>query len=509
MSLAPGWAILFLTGRWRALPPLRCWCLALLLGTASYPVLFYAARALGVPLTYWRLVAFVAAALVIAGQQCWRYRSQLGRLDQLEWCAVAVLGLTVGTRVVVALPYPFPAWADSLHHCLITELTVKYGVLPRTLAPYFDVDLAQYHLGVYTITGAFATLSGLPSHTALVWITQWASACGALGIYYVLDRYAGRLAAVAALILVGLVLHQPAIYFSYGRVTQLAANLFVLAAWVETIHALQVWTHEAGRRARAGATVVAGLLCGVVTLTHFRVSVLLVLLVAPTLAWMAWRAWHAARIPQFTTGLAAVTVVAAVVAGPAVVPALAWHVLPRLAALNQFGVAVIGQSPAPYAYAAYVTPAALGVWRGCWIVIVVAGAVGLISRSRLALSMIVWIGLTVAFYLGQALHPLFDLMNPGFVMVMLYLPAGVLFGCAVQAVVAPLAATWRGMPALVVGVAALATPATLSITTAESFRFFVTRADEQAMSWIRRRTPGDAVFAVNTTSWVPGIVHGT
>jgi hypothetical protein len=43
----------------------------------------------------------------------------------------------------------------------------------------------------------------------------------------------------------------------------------------------------------------------------------------------------------------------------------------------------------------------------------------------------------------------------------------------------------------------------------EPFRFFMTESDRRAMRWIRRHTPPEAVFAINTTFWVPGIAHGT
>jgi hypothetical protein len=508
MILAPGWALLFLTGRWRRLPPLQSWCLALFLGTALYPTLFYAARVSGVVLTRGRLVALVAGALVVAVVQWWHHRAQLRRLDQLEWCAVAVVALTIATRIILAIANPFPAWADSLHHCLITDLTTRHGTLPRTLVPYFDVDLGQYHLGVYALTGGFATLTGLPAHTALVWIIQWVSACGALGVYYVLDRHAGRVAAVAALVLVGLVLHQPAIYFNYGRVTHLTANLLLLPAWVETIHALRAWIREGGGRACSGPSLVAGLLCGAVALTHFRVTVLLALIIAPTVAWMMWQSLRVGGARRLGLGLAAVALVAGVVAAPAVIPAMAWHIAPRLASLHQVdGLGALWQPAASYAYAGYVTPAALDYWRGCWIVIGFGGVVALIRRATLGVAMLGWIALTVAFYAMQARHPAFDIMNPGFVMLMLYLPAGVLFGAAIHEAAPRAAAASRWTLVLMLVAAAAAVPTTLSI--AEPYRFFVTRADERAMAWIRRETSPDAIFAVNTTSWVPGIVHGT
>ena len=47
------------------------------------------------------------------------------------------------------------------------------------------------------------------------------------------------------------------------------------------------------------------------------------------------------------------------------------------------------------------------------------------------------------------------------------------------------------------------------VTEIESFRYFVTPEDVTAMEWIKKNTPPDALFAVNTYFWLPYAPHGT
>ena len=126
MFLLPGGALLAMSSlwpRWHGFPRIG---IIIGLSGAFYPVLFYTLR-------FWlptvRLNAPIMAALLVLcalvmmvrlrGQ--WR---QLLALDVLEWCAVTLLGITLFSRLWFAHLHPYPAWTDSLHHALLTRMTM-------------------------------------------------------------------------------------------------------------------------------------------------------------------------------------------------------------------------------------------------------------------------------------------------------------------------------------------------------------------------------------------------
>jgi hypothetical protein len=145
-----------------------------------------------------------------------------------------------------------------------------------------------------------------------------------------------------------------------------------------------------------------------------------------------------------------------------------------------------------------------------WVT-VAAFVVGLIRRSKLVLGSLFWLiclfGLGYAYLLGLRL---LNLTNLGAVLIMLYLPIGIVIGVAVTEIMRAvrnhrLVAYGFSVLFLLAGI--LAAPA--RATTIEAYRYFVTPADVAAMEWINTHTEPDALFAVNTYFWLPGAPHGT
>ena len=289
----PGWALLALGRAWRTWAPLQAWALALALGVAFYPVLYALAGALGVWATLDRtaLLAILGLALLVAAWRLGRGAGAIVRFARLEQVAIVVVLATLATRLWVAHVEPFPAWSDSLHHVLLTELTARDGRLPSTMNPFFPIPLGRYHLGLYALTASVQTLAEVPAHVAVTWVAQVLSGLCGLGVYLVLDRHAGRVPAVIGAIIAGLISHQPAFYVNWGRFTQLAAQTILLPAWLlawELLRRAVAAAAPAGERAGRGEASVpppltvgapyACLLLAAVFLIHLRVGVFLVLL---------------------------------------------------------------------------------------------------------------------------------------------------------------------------------------------------------------------------------------
>ena len=228
----------------------------------------------------------------------------------------------------------------------------------------------------------------------------------------------------------------------------------------------------------------------------------------------AWELWHARRAGQTrrvlvpVVGMGALTLL---LVGPVLPEAMTVYLSPS--AMAHLPADQATQARATYFEFPLSSVEALA--GPVWLVVLsaLAALLGVWRRSRLALLTVGWVLALLALGYAYLLNvPVLNLTNLGAVLIMLYLPMGFLLGAAVQALLAlALARGWRwargAASALVVAAALLMAP--LRVSAVEPFRFFVTPADVPAMAWISEYTPPDALFAVNTTFWLPRAPHGT
>ncbi|MEZ4834263.1 MAG: hypothetical protein R2873_20145 [Caldilineaceae bacterium] len=516
MLLIPGWFALTVTGIWRQWPGLQGWLLATGIGISFYPVLFYASRFVLPWLTFgpYKMSALLLAMLVIVVWQLRRDGATVLRFHTLDWMALVALLLTIATRFWIIRDRPFPAWSDSVHHSILTQLTAVTGQLPYTLEPYFPIPLDQYHLGLYSLSATLQWIAQVPAHTALQWTAQVLNALCAVGVYLVLARKVGRTGAIVGAVTAGLLFSQPALYVNWGRFTQIASQAVLLVGWLLVWEALTAWTTARRElwREVAGYTVIAATATASVFLLHFRVAAFYLPLLAMTVLCILWQA----RRDHRTLGLAVWGIVAVgglslLLVLPSLVDALRVYVTGKLAATAAAGAptrsALSGYfdfplSSYPYLVGApwwflYATMAALGV--------------GLVRRRRLAIFGLLWVlglfGIGFAYLLGIRM---LNVTNLGAVLIMLYLPAGLIWGVFAEEIVH--LARGSAKVAYAVGAAALLAGVAMAparASTIEAYRWFVTPADVAAMSWIQSHTEDDALFAVNTYFWTPRAPHGT
>ena len=530
----PGWALLVAAPAWRRLPALQAWALALALGVAFWPVLFTVAGAVpgAPPLGRTALLGILGVASVAAAWGLRRLPLAPVRLARLEQIALLVIAATLATRVIVAHAHPFPAWADSLHHVVLTELTARAGRLPATMDPYFPVPLARYHVGFYALSGAVQVLTDMPAHVAVTWVAQVLSGLCGLGVYLVLDRYVGRLPAVLGAIVVGLVSHQPAFYVNWGRFTQLAAQTILLPAWLavaEALRALQPASSSASSRGpaalaaaqpdageRASFAAWAALLVAGVFLLHLRVAVFLALLLGLTLAVALRRVRRDAQARRATLVAASALLTAALVlSGPRLLRAVAEYASGHWAAvLFQGGLRagvhdrLLGD-PEYFSFSreavAYLFADALPL-----AAVLAATLLAVLRRNRLASMMAVWSLLLLALAEAHRLQvPILNVTNLGAVLILLYLPASVIVACGVAEALAWLRAGPGAQTVVLLAFLALgAAGARERVTQVEPSRFFVTAADLSAMRWLDENAATNATVAVRSTFWLPNAPHG-
>jgi hypothetical protein len=514
MLMLPGWAILAATDTWRLWDRLQRWCVAIGLSIAFYPVLFYSLRTIcpALKLGPYKMATLLA---LCTGIIIWKlrhdWRDQVA-FDGLEWLAIAVAGITVFTRFWIIREHPFPAWSDSLHHVLLTQITATAGQLPYDLQPYAPIPLNMYHLGLYALSATVQWLAQVPAHSALLWTAQLLSGLCGVGVFLVLDRKVSRFAAVIGVVVVGLLSHQPAFYVNWGRFTQLASQTILLIAWLVSWEAIAMWRRNSGSRTqRVSLAVQAGLLTGAVFLLHFRVAGFYLPLLAISVFWELWQSIREHRVRHAVYGIILVGAVSVVV----VLPAL-WGGLAAYVARSQpTAVAVAKVASGPSAYYDFPLSSIPYLAAHPWLLGLtgLSALLGILRRNKIVWAALLWIVALIAFGSAYRLGvPLLRFTNMGAILIMLYLPIGLIIGAAAHELCLVLGLQTLVRVRHLAAVSVLIIAFVFSYVRAadfEPYRYFVTDADVNAMAWINAHTPPDALFAINTDLWLPRSPIGT
>ena len=515
MFTLPGWALLAINHSWRQWSGLQRWCVAVGLSIAFYPVLFYWLRLVLPTFTLgpYRIVALLIGFGALIVWRMRRYWREQFAFDRLEWIAIGLFGATLFTRFWVIRDLPYPAWSDSLHHVILTQLTAVQGRLPVSMEPYFPVPLGQYHLGLYSLSASVEWLAQVPAHMALLWTAQALNGLCGLGVYLVLDRKVGRLGAVVGAAVVGLLSHQPALYVNWGRFTQISSQAVLLIAWLVTWEAMVSWKQSWPKHKVIilWNAAVAALLTSAVFLLHFRVAWFYIPLLAISVIWELWRTRRERQLGRVILGTTVIGICALILVFPTLWEALQVHISrtsapvvlsPSESAQTTESYFVFSWSSVPY----LVAPT--------WLIslAVLCAMLGLWRRNKLVIVSLVWIILLWlignTYLLGV---PLLNLTNMGAILIMLYLPIGLIIGATAEELIRlfELRSMWMTNVILGLVLAASFVASHVRVTEIEPYRYFVTPADVAAMDWIKANTPRDARFAVNTTFWLPRAPHGT
>jgi hypothetical protein len=509
LCLLPGWVLLTVRGLWRHWQGLQRWFVALGLGIAFYPVLFYFARWIVPFLTFgpYKLLALLA---VCAGVIAWNlrhdWRAQFDFAPS-EWIALGIVGATLLTRYWILRDHPYPAWTDSLHHTLLTQLTAINGQLPATMEPYAPIPLDQYHLGLYALTAAVQWLARVPAYTALLWVAQFLNGICGVGVYLLLDRYAGRRAALIGAVVAGLLGQHPAFYFNWGRFTQVAAQAIMVIAWAVTLDALECAIND--EPLPLWKLLLAAFLSGGVFLLHFRVAIFYGVLVIVGLLRLGLRAWKGRRLKSLGVAAGILGLFTLLVISPAIWRAVMWRVARIVTAVATTQSAARQTAQESYFVVTWTNVDYLVAPRWLIGVAVIAAFVVILRRSR-AIDQVLWAALLpllgMAYQLGI---PWLNVTNLSGILIMFYLPIAVVVGDTGGW----LLDRFRLPRGVYSGLLLLATLFCLNAayaraTDVESFRHFLTPEDVAAMTWIRENVPPDAVFAINTQFWLPRAPHG-
>lgn len=517
----PGSALLVATGTWRRWQGLQRYIVAIGLSLAFFPILFYITRLLfpSVVLGPYVLATLLLLAAAVTGWGWWKWRAFTLKPASLEAVALVVLGLTFLSRLWIAHQYPFPAWSDSLHHTLLTQLTADVGRLPTTLEPYFPNTLEMYHLGLYALSGSADMLAQVPAHTALVWTAQFLNGLCGVGIYLLLDRFVGRNGAVVGLAVAGLFSVHPALWANWGRFTQLSSLVVLPIAWALTLEVLTIndsdssssHTHKGGRR--GWLIVFAAMTTAAVFLFHFRVAIFYLLLLLPTVLIILWRAPSLRQRWTIIKSLSAIAILALLPILSVLWNAADLYFTARLAAAPQSTAAQRQELLQNYYRFPLNTIPHLAA--PIWLLVIsgLGGMVGLLRRNRIAAMILVWVVLLLLLGNAYLLEiSWLNVTNLGAILIMAYLPIGLLTGIGIEEGLKLISVEYRsGITAILMTFLLMVSlpAARARAITIEPYRHFMTPADAAAMSWINENVPEDATFAINTYPWLPNFWHGT
>ncbi|MGW8251757.1 MAG: DUF6541 family protein, partial [Anaerolineales bacterium] len=161
------------------------------------------------------------------------------------------------------------------HHTLIAQLLVDQRGLFDSWAPYAEMQTFTYHFGFHTLVTGLHYLTGFDMPGAVLWAGQLVNGLAVLCLYPLATRL-GRSAwaGVVAVLLAGLLSPMPMYYVNWGRYTQLAGQVILIAAvyliWDSLEEEQQGW-----RLPLLASLSLAGL-----ALTHLRVVIIAALFLA-------------------------------------------------------------------------------------------------------------------------------------------------------------------------------------------------------------------------------------
>ncbi|MGC9359131.1 MAG: DUF6541 family protein [Anaerolineae bacterium] len=513
----PGWGILMLLP---AGPDDDLWerlGLGAVLGACVWAVAFLWARVLGWRLGPWAggLLAVGLALLGIA----WRIRAGVGlgiriQRDGSRWhdlvMALIVLA-TLATRLLHVRDLVLPAWVDSPHHVLMTQLLLEQGMVPRSALPYMPVEGLHYHFGFHASAAPLVWFSRLRAADAVLLAGQCWQMLAPLAAYTLSWRlWRNRWAAVSAAGLVGVWLYMPAYYTTWGRYPHLVGLILFCFAAGRVPDLLR------GDRMGRSEMAVTALLSAGLGLAHFRILVLYVLWWLVALASVAW---ERRREPGWLRSLASKsgTVVLAVMALtlPWIV-FVASQVLPSVGETYGGWVAQDGDNAFPLRYFEGVTT------RVLLVLAALGGIWGLVRRTRETLPLIAWVALATLVSLPQVVGlPPSWLMSSSALAISFWVLVSILGGLLVGDLVGVARdaiserwelSTWQqgGAPVLAAAMTlAVGWGAWGMVDVVNPTTVLADVRDMDAMAWIRAETPESASFLVNARNWIPGISVGT
>lgn len=566
LFVLPGYALLVLLSPGEEFDLTQRLILAVGLSVAFFPLALYIATNLGIKLDGVK----VAGLLVICGGiSCWGLYCTLRRttgftfhISRFTFCAprftnsvgepghfillAFVFALSLVVRLLMIRGMPYPAWSDSYHHTIISQMIADVGMIPQSYQPYMPVEPFVYHFGFHAVVAFFHWITGMGIPEAVLVVGQVLNTLSVLTIY-LLTHYLtkDRWAALISALITGLLSVMPAYYVNWGRYPQLCGQVILPVAAVLTIKCLKTKDNIASQsslteaeRARLETFVhhVTPLFLAALTvvglfLAHYRVLLFYILFVG---IYLFGELWLARREPGKVGKLWLRALLLAVFSLVIIAPWLRLLIVQFARKVQQAHAQGFKLDPA-YNLVTWDIITSMGL-RPALLALAALGTLwGFWRRDKYAIVIVVW---AISLFILANPHwlrlPGTGLVNNGTVVMALYIPGSILAGFFVNYLRGatllaeePALSLLRGLRrrriglswemfthhgdyalmVLVILVSLWGAENTLELLTPETF--FVTPSDLKAMAWIRENIPHDARFAINTHFWLSYAAIGT
>jgi hypothetical protein len=458
-----------------------------------------------------------------------RWRHPTDRLFTVAFLFIFVVSLLV--RFLHIRNLVVPAWIDSVHHTLITQLIVAKGGVPQSYEPLLPIEEFIYHFGFHSLVAVFHWLTGLEITRAMLIVGQVINGLMVLSAYLLVKCLTGRrLAGLFGGLIVGSISIMPAYYVSWGRYTQLTGLVLLPSTIVLTMKSVEA--QVSGLRSQVSSLpcspapllpcslALAGLL-----LTHYRVTIfyggfLLAYLVYETFAHRGepskFRYWGQAAVVclvavlltlpwlvNLARALLPLETIPSRMTGPP-----SYNVVPYDLIMVRHNQALIALSICGFLWGLYKRERGVIV-TALWVVIVAVitnptifgfPSTWLVNNASLAISLFVPFAILGGYLLaslqpgklvnwetGKLVNwetslPTYQFTN---------LPIYQYLMLTIVIVIATLWGAWQMLP--------IVNPATV----------LATRDDMVAMDWIRHNIPSDARFLINVRHWQGGTYVGS
>jgi hypothetical protein len=552
----PGLALLgLLWPRDLVLPAAARLALAMPVSAALPPLLLLLFETVGLPwgrITTWLFLFASLAILFGGGYRTWSLRRSAFSVQRSAFSVqrsafsvlVALTTAALLVRLYIVRDLPTGLLGDSYHHTMMAQLLVDNGGLFRSWQPYAPLETFTYHFGFHANAAFVHWLTGVPLTTSVLWAGQIMNTLAvpaAFALAVIALRGSAWTGVLAALV-TGFVLTIPAHYVVWGRYTQLTGQVVLVAVvvcWARLAERVCVdreprtedrepRTENRGVHAAGSWFLVLGswsilpwrlilltaLMTAAMLLTHYLVSVFAALFVGSYLVALVL---VRARWPL----VGRLVVVGALAGGLALLLAAPWLVNLASGYLVRNATAFTSGTVEPARVAAYsALPQSTPLYAKSYVLL--AAFMGLLTALwrrdwRMALPG-VWCALLVLCVTPQVLGiPGAGAIDNLTALSALYLPLAPLAGYALASLGAlvqqlPLFAAARmgditrvvAMPAAAVSAAVVAA---LLVVVAwgsawqtrliDGSTQLVAPADVQALDWLRRNTPSDALILVN------------
>jgi hypothetical protein len=527
--LLPGWVLLQLGSLRSRYEITQLIALAIGLSLAILPLLMAWTSLVG--LSWSKVVVifgFIALLIFAIGWEIWHRRTRPeSKPNRAKWqdpeflaliALLTVFLVTLFIRFAMVRDLSGPAWVDPVHHALISRLIQETGQLPPTFAPYASTPSANYHTGFHVTAALYSWLTGGDNADSLLFLGQVLNAAAVLAAYLLTREITGsRLAGLVAAVVTGFATPMPAYYTSWGRYTHLAGLLILPTGFVllRSLYARSDLIEENAaeitnlgewRAVLLAAVAVAGLF-----LVHTRVAIFLfTLLLADLLTW-AILAGVSKATPrpklQFLPLLLAL-VSAVLLALPDLYPLLT-RLLPERAAEWGQTAAV---EPIQLSWR-YITTGLGEITLG---IALVGGLAAVFRRTRVALLLVLWVGLMfVSANLIRLGLPINLPISNDSVVITLFLPTAVAVGVLFSEINAWLKISpWKTARPLGLGLVLALCLLTIYFGTRallpiiNPITVYLRQGDLQAADWINENLPEEADMLINPAPWGYGVYVG-